>query len=540
MIGKGFNTAAPFLATFTAALLIAWCVLPQQSAAQRAFMEGAPDLMRSTGANANALVASPFGILNNSIANLNAENGSIWVGPFLNFSNDEGASWYRPETDSLFGTTNRLFSIDMDGDVIVAGIGRNDVVGGQGIQTAAGFLISEDGGLSFQYRYPQLDGPEDDTEVYGVSVLPALPVIVPQQSPPFDIDYDPNRGELWVAGWASGVRKSKDLGRTWSRVVLPPDNLDVISPEIPYSFSVEPQRGSNGSLNHMGFSVLVDRQGLVWAGTAGGLNVSTDSGLAWRRFKANGTSQSLTGNWIISLEEQVTTTPSTIWAASWNTGESGGSAGQYGVSILENGGDSIRQTLLGEKVYDFAFDGNTTYVAGDNGLFISKDGGKSWDSISQFKESGGANRVVRPHSSVFSVEVDAGILWVGTSDGLLRSENGGRSWTILHVNVPLHPEQSSSSVPDVDTYAYPNPFSRGDDSFVRIKYEASTASGGTIRIFDFGMNVVRELKVEFQNGVNESMWDGMNSSGIPVPNGTYFYEVNAGSSRFRGKILVIE
>jgi hypothetical protein len=290
----------------------------------------------------------------------------------------------------------------------------------------------------------------------------------------------------------------------------------------------------------MGFSVLVDKQGLIWAGTAGGLNLSIDGGVAWRRFKGDGTSQSLTGNWIISLEEQTNTSPSTIWAASWNTGESGGAAGQYGVTILENGGSSIRQSLLGEKVFDFAFNGTTVYVAGDNGLFISKDAGRTWDSISQFKDSGSSGRVTRPHSSVFSVEYDQGILWVGTSDGLLRSDDEGRTWTILHANIPLHPAQASNSVPNKNTYAYPNPFSRGEDSFVRIKYEASDALSGTINIFDFGMNVVREFRVDVQAGVNESMWDGMDMSGIPVSNGAYFYEVNLGKSRFRGKILVIE
>ena len=486
-----------------------------------------------------SLESSPYGILNNSIANLYATDGAIWVGPYLNVSSDQGSTWYLPQSDSLFGTVNRLFSLDIDGDIIVAGIGRNDQTGGQSVQTAAGFLISEDGGSTFSYRFPQLDGPNDDTEVYGVSVLPALPVIVPQQSPPFDIDFDPTTQQIWVAGWASGIRKSADMGRTWSRVVLPPDDLDVISPEIPYSFSVEPQRGGTGSLNHMGFSILVDNSGTVWAGTAGGLNRSTNGGTAWRRFKANGTGQSLTGNWIISLEEQPQTTPPTIWAASWNTGESGGAAGQYGVTIIKDGGERFQQALLGEKVFDFAFDGGTVYVAGDNGLFISSDGGLSWDSISQFRD-GVTGRVVRPQSNIFSVEVENGVLWVGSSDGLLRSTDEGKTWTIFHVNVPLHPQEASNSVPDVDVYAYPNPFSRGDDSFVRIKYEVQTPGMAQIRLFDFGMNVVRTLSIPVASGVNESMWDGLNDSGASVSNGPYFYEVEVDGRSYRGKILVIE
>jgi len=515
---------------FSKLLLLAFlCGAPLSSVAQRAFIQSP----------FQGFTESPYGILNNSVANLHTDGGRVWVGPFLNSSSDLGATWYLPDSDSLFGTVNRLFSLDIDGNVIVAGIGRSDQTGGQSIQTASGFLVSEDGGSSFSYRFPQLDGPEDDTEVYGVSVLPALPVIVPQQSPPFDVDYDPVTQQMWVAGWASGIRRSADMGRTWMRVVLPPDNLDVISPENPYTFSVEPQRGGTGSLNHMGFSVLVDGSGTIWAGTAGGLNRSTNGGTAWRKFRTDFSGKSLTGNWIISLEEQPLTSPPTIWAASWNTGESGGAAGQYGVTVVRNGGEDFSQTLLGEKVYDFAFDSGTVYVAGDNGLFISNDEGRTWNSVSQFRDAT-SGRIVRPQSSVFSVEVDDRALWVGTSDGLLRSLDGGSTWTIFHVDVPLHPAEASASVPDVNSFAYPNPFSRGDDSFVRIKFDAAGDGTATIRIFDFGMNLVRSITTSVSAGTNESMWDGLNSGGATVPNGPYFYDVEVGNKRHRGKILVIE
>lgn len=489
----------------------------------------------------NALLRSDFGILSNSIANLHADAATVWVGPFLNYSNDRGATWYVAESDSLFGSENRLFSIDVNDNIVVAGLGRSDNTGGQSVQTAAGFLISEDAGQTFSYRFPQLDSPSDDTQQYGVSVLPALPIIVPQQSPPFDIDYSPQSGDIWVAGWASGIRRSADMGRTWSRVVLPPDNLDFITPEIEYSFAVEPQRGGTGSLNHMGFAVLVDEGGTIWAGTAGGLNRSTDGGHAWQRFKADGSSRSLTGNWIISIEEQATANQPIIWMASWNTGDVGGGAsGKFGVTYTQDGGATFRQALLGERIYDFAFDGSRVYAAGDNGLFISDDGGRVWRSISRFKDSGLPGRSVRPDARVFSVEVDGGVLWVGTTDGLLRSLDDGQSWTIFHVNIPLHPQKPSASVPDVDAYAYPNPFSKGDDSFVRIKYELRSAGTVDIRLFDFGMNLVREMTFSATSGVNESVWDGADDNGVRVANGTYFYEIRTGNSRFRGKILVIE
>lgn len=502
-------------------------------------------IMTGTATNSAAqdgtgLDVSPFGILNNSVANLHVTPDAVWVGPYLNVSEDGGASWFVPETDSLFGSPNRLFSIDIEGNTILAGLGRADNSGGESVQTAAGFLVSTDGGQTFQFRFPQLDDPDATTQMYGISTLPALPVIVPQQSPPFDVDIDPATGDFWVAGWASGVRRSKDEGRTWERVVLPPDDLDQIRPDQAYSFSVEPRRGSNGSLNHMGFSVLVDETGTVWAGTAGGLNRSLDGGTSWDKFKADGTSASLTGDWIISIEEQRTGQQPVIWMATWNTSESGGGTGQFGVTLTRDGGTTFEQTLPGERVYDFAFDGPRAWVAGDGGLFFSDDYGRSWNSINDFRDQANPTRRIRGDADVFSVEVSAGVLWVGTSQGLLRSLDQGMTWTLFRVDVPLDPDTPTESVPRVDTYAYPNPYSPGADGFIRVKYDAGSGSSATIRIFDFGMNLVREIREDGASGVTESLWDGRDDRGVQVANGTYFYEVAVGSQRSRGKILVIE
>ena len=151
---------------------------------------------------------------------------------------------------------------------------------------------------------------------------PALPVVVPQQSPPYDIDYDPITGHVWVATWSGGIRRSEDDAQTWQRVVLPPDELDSIDPHSPYDFLVSPRIGEErGHLNHMGFSVLVDEEGIAWAGTARGVNRSSD-GLAWRRFSTDGTPGSLTGNWVISIEEQPIPGRNPIWMATWNANES--------------------------------------------------------------------------------------------------------------------------------------------------------------------------------------------------------------------------
>ena len=85
-------------------------------------------------ANAQNLAADPseiadllpvVGISRNSISNLHAEGDSLWVGPFLNLTPDEGDNWFLTDSDSLLQSQNRVFSIDVEGNVVVAGLGFN-------------------------------------------------------------------------------------------------------------------------------------------------------------------------------------------------------------------------------------------------------------------------------------------------------------------------------------------------------------------------------------------------------------------------------
>jgi photosystem II stability/assembly factor-like uncharacterized protein len=344
-------------------------------------------------------------------------------------------------------------------------------------------------------------------------------------------------GEVWVAGWASGIRRSPDGGRTWQRVVLPPDDLDAVHPDSLYTFSVEPQRGGMGWLNHMGFGVLVDDEGTVWAGTPAGINRSLDGGVSWQRFDVR---DGLTGSWVISIEEEPLPGRNAVWMATWNAGDAGENA-QFGATVTRDGGATFEPMLHGERVYDFAFDDGTVYAAGENGLFITTDGGTTWRTVRDFRDEAQPDRLVRPDVSVFSVATTRDALWVGTGDGLLRSTDDGFTWQLFRVEVPLHPDEPSDAVPDVETFAYPNPFSPAVNRFTRIRYELARADDVDIRIFDFGMNLVRRLIDESQSeGIREVTWDGTDDGGLRVANGPYFYAVRSGGDTFWGKILIIE
>ncbi len=489
------------------------------------------------------------GIVRNSTANLHARGDSLWVGSFLNLTTDGGSTWFLANADSLFGSRNSVFSIDTEGDVVWVGLGfLSDASSGSSEQSAGGFLVSTDGGRTFAYRFPQLDSPDSDTETYGVSTLPALPVIVPQQSPPFDIDYNAATDEVWVAAWASGIRRSADGGRTWNRVVLPPDDRDYIHPDSTYTFEIEPRRGLTGWFNYLGFGVLVDETQTVWAGTVAGVNRSTPADVtpsgerAWRRFAFNGTSAGLTGNWVISIEEQPLPGRNAIWMATWDGSDGTGPRQQFGVTVTRDGGETFEQVLTDERIFDFAFAGDRVYAAGEAGLFITDDGGVTWRTIRYFADPAQPDRPIPPDVEVNAVEVTAnGDLWVGSTDGLFKSTDGGATWTIFRVEVPLHPATPTESIPDVDVFAYPNPFSPPQDRFVRIRYELDSDRAVSIRIFDFEMNLVRELEAAGQGaGVRETTWDGVDRNGLRVANGVYFYVVKAGDASYRGKILVIE
>jgi photosystem II stability/assembly factor-like uncharacterized protein len=523
-----------------------------------------------------AELISVSGPQRNIVDNLHAEGDTLWAGQQLTFTPDGGDTWLFVDDDNLtppIAPTAITYSLDVEGDVIWVGLGFSDPAIVSRPQSAAGFAYSEDGGQTWGYRFPQLDQPADSLVVYGVSTLPALPVIVPQQSPPFDIDYDPVTRDVWVAGWASGIRKLEWLeeeGRyaaAFERVVLPPDTLDAITPVLPYNFYYAPeiQNAEEGN-NFLGFSVLVDETGTVWAGTVAGVNrsrpedvftfVNTETGetfeeRAWTRTGFDGTASGLPGNWVISIEEQPVGDPSAevgtaenprnpVWLAVWRAREEGE---RFALVVTRDGGETFEPALVGGgRFYDFAFcpdaasfcTPRTIYAAGAEGLFISDDAGETWRSIRDFRDRDRPGRFVSGDASAFAVATTPEALWVGTGDGLIKSTDGGVTWTVFRTDVPTNPDEPTARVPDVEAYAYPNPFSPNADRYVRIRYDRPEAS---IRIFDFGMNLVRSIP---NAAPTEQVWDGTDSDGARVANGVYFYEVETGGESLTGKILVLE
>ena len=521
-------------------------------------------LVTSVQAVRDAYAQQPYrGIIINSVTNLHAEGDDLWVGPFLSTTSDNGATWLVADADSLAGFANRVYSIDIEGDIIWAGLGDTRTItqtGGaqQVADQARGFIYSTDGGASWTYRTPLppsdndpkttgiLDQPEDSLIAYGNEILVTLPITVPEQSPPWDIDYDPVTGHLWTANQLAGLRRSTDEGRTWERIVLPPDTTDYLDPSLGYNFPlfVQPTRVAVDQffgLNFQLFSVLVDATGTVWAGSAGGLNRSDDQGQSWYHFTAE---NGLPGDWILSIEEQLRPGGDpAIWVA---TGPGRNPNQYFGAAVSRDHGETFEQVLVNETVYDFAFEETNVYIAGLGGLFISGDGGLTFRRERNFYDPAFPERSQLPITAAYSVAVTPDALWVGTEDGLFRSSDQGNTWRLFRSEVPLSPEGlpsvvPASSVPEVEAYAYPNPFSPSSDRLMRIRYRASSSGAVTIRIMDFGMNLVRRLTGSGTAGNEQEIaWDGTDEGGLRVANGPYFYVIQTGDDTFRGKILVLE
>jgi hypothetical protein len=521
----------------------------------------------------------------NLVDRLLAQGDTLWVGPQLTFTPDDGASWFLARGEdtgiSVFQPPQApnaiVYSLDAVGDVVWAGLGYRDALAADSPQSGAGFAFSQDGGRTWGYRFPQLDQPEDTLQVYGVSVLQAFPVIVPQLSPPFDLAIDPDTRDVYVAGLVSGARRLRfdpeagTYARRFERVVLPPDTLRQIRPDEPQLFPVVPQIPGvfTFSTNNLAYSVLVDETGTVWFGTEGGLNRSRAEDVylfqspetgeifeerGWQRFPFDGQLGGITGSAAVVLAEQPLGDPAfpvgspdnprnPLWVAAWQPlATSGRPDERLGVAVTRDGGDSFETVLLGERVYAFAFcragmahcAEGTVWAAAASGLFTSPDGGRTWASTRDFRDAERAGRFVKPGAEPRAVAATRGALWVGTTDGLLRSIDGGQSWTIFRADVPVSPAEPSARTPDVGAYAYPNPFSPRADRLVRIRYEHEARR---IRIFDFGMNLVRQLDSPARD---EQAWDGLDARGARVANGVYFYAVETEGDTLWGKILVLE
>ena len=477
--------------------------------------------------------------LSNSVTDIVISGTTIWLGTGkgLSRSTDGGLTWTNYYGQPSFGEEDISAIAIHNSDVWVA-TAHDTTVDGSSLPVGSGLRYSADWGDTWTVIPQPRDSQNIDTLLYGKNKIPALGVKTDVNNITYDIAATDSA--VWIASYAGMARKSTDNGKTWQIVIIPPDNLDSISPMDSLVFDVSPVAGDlglTGNLNHRAFSVYAENWSHIWIGTAGGINKTTDGGQSWVKYNHTNQISPISGNFVVALHKQNFAAHSIIWAGTVNAE---GADEKRGVSFSADSGQTWSTTLLGEFCHNIGFKDSIVYAVTDNGIYRSSDIGTSWSQTGTIYDNVTKQRIFSP-TQFYAVDLRGDTVWFGGDDGTAYTEDNsahlfGSSWSILHAAQPLSSNHS--------TYAYPNPFSPANES-VRMHYSVDQISANvTIRVFDFGMNLVRTVVSDANRGgvaEHDEIWDGKNDNGRQVSNGPYFYQVIVGTENpIWGKILVLQ
>jgi hypothetical protein len=441
------------------------------------------------------------GPVGNGITDLQPGNGCLWIGSGEGLSRYLFASYsfesFQKAENMPRGSIAAVYA---SGDTVWIAAAADSFVAsvGEVLPYGAGFAVSVDNGATWS-RFKQPGSTPVQNLCYDITVVD---------------------GVVWGASFGGGLLRSEDWGQTWKQVA--PDTL-IFDP--------------NAYLNHRAFSLL-NADGVLWVGTAGGINKSEDNGATWVNFNARSQQNPISGDFVVALAHQKTVEKDIIWAATW---KAEGQDEAYGLSKTENGGRTWVVCLKDIKVQNIAADGNIVYAATHDGLYKSADYGETWYKFGDVRDAANGERVYT--TEYYSCYGQNGAVWAGTADGLARSADNGFSWKIFRAFQPT----GVASQPR--TYAYPNPFSPkrhnelNGDGHVRLQYNVAKDADVTIRIYDFAMDLVTTVcEGKFRPGPGDyaEVWDGRNDYHDDVANGVYFYSLTIdGDGTYWGKILVV-
>jgi hypothetical protein len=510
---------------WTTLLVLLFTVLfPSRLCAQRSFLKD-----YSLNGNLSEFQSLPP---SNSVSHIAVRSTTVWIGTGKGLARtpNGGRSWESFRAVPQFASDD-IFSIALRGDTVWAATGYTKEVEGKGVQTGTGYTFSFDNGGTWSSLPQPLDSQDDSLVAYGSNTVKFLPIVVPEQNVTFDLAL--SASAVWIASWSSGLRKSTNSGQTWQRIVLPSSDRNSIAPsDVLGRYVIDPRFDNN----YLMFSVCVENDSTIWAGSAGGINRSTDGGLSWTKFNTENQVSHILGNWVIAIKGQKSGTKTRIWTTNWKADKP---EEEFGVSYTDDGGRIWHNHLLGIKAYDFAFKDPIAYVATDDGIYRTDDAGDSWTRSGSVIDNTAGQRLAT--QQFFSVGVAGDTVFCGSGDGLAKTIDNAehpfaQSWEVLRTYRPVGTTST--------TYAYPNPF-QPDKEFTRIHY----GSGGgptsvTIEIFDFGMNRVRTVVKDaqrFGSGEHDELWDGKDDGMRQVANGVYFYRVVVENGEPSwGKIMVLQ
>jgi len=470
----------------------------------------------------------------NSVSHIATQTPSIWIGTSKGAarSDDGGATWQSYRDVPEFSRPG-IFSLSLRGDTVWCATGFTKDVEGSNVQTGSGYTVSVNRGASWSTLPQPLDAQNDSIVQYGNNRVSFIPIIVPEQNVTFDVAL--GNGVVWVASWAGGIRRSTDQGQTWIRTVLPSSNRNSISPSdsLPNNYYKMDPRNDN---NFLGFSVFAESDQVIWAGTAGGVNRSTDGGMSWVKMTRSNQAAPILSDWVIAIAGQQHSGRLTVWTTNW---PAEGDNQEFGISSTSDSGATWQNFLRGVRAYAFAFRDSIAYVATEQGVYRTDDGGLSWALSGSVVDAGSGDR--NTSIGFFSVAVLGDTVYAGNGDGIVGTVDApgapfGSTWNVFRAFQPVGTQLAA--------YAYPNPFSPRFD-ITRIHYGMGGRDATvTVEVFDFGMNRVRTIVRDAGRSgstEHEELWNGADDNGETVRNGVYFYRVLVGDADpLWGKIMVLQ
>ncbi len=179
------------------------------------------------------------------------------------------------------------------------------------------------------------------------------------------------------------------------------------------------------------------------------------------------------------------------------------------------------------------------YIATENGIYRTDDGGLSWIVSGSVVDPTSGDR--NTNAGYFAVGVLGDTVYAGNGDGVVATVDApgspfGSTWKVYRAFKPVGSQLAS--------YAYPNPFSPRFE-ITRIHYGTGGRDASvTVEVFDFGMNRVRTIVRDAGRSggtEHEELWNGADDGGTTVRNGVYFYRVLVGDEDpLWGKIMVLQ
>jgi len=301
------------------------------------------------------------------------------------------------------------------------------------------------------------------------------------------------------------------------------------------------EKDSTGNnLNNIFFAAVADTFSpdttFIWTGTCAGICkfVYTDSDTADTVMNYNSYDGTICGDFVFSIAVQKYEDRKIIWAGT-RTDCDGGTFDACKSTDEGQTWETIPELEL-YAVNNFDFDDSVVWAATNSGLKRSKDWGETWDVFNYMQDKDYPDQRVLSNE-FYSVRVVGNAVWAGNADGLVKTEDEGQTWKVYRSFIPIDTKGYETA------YAYPNPFSpKLFTQSTRIHYKPQRDGYVTIKIYDFAMNLVKEIKAGQRIGGREydETWEGKNDEGEVVANGTYFFKVEANAQTEWGKIVVIK